>query len=63
VHEILREEIVKSRVGASYYFMHFLVVLPVVGRLEKPMPLSGSQPVLRPSDSMVEIQDITKGGA
>jgi hypothetical protein len=43
--------------------MHFLVVLPVVGRLEKPMPLSGSQPVLRPSDSMVEIQDITKGGA
>ena len=35
-------------VGTIYYFLHFLVVLPVVGYLEKtdPVPMSISEPVL-----------------
>jgi len=37
-----------ARVGTVYYFLHFLVILPVVGYLEKtePVPLSISEPVL-----------------
>ena len=36
------------RVGTVYYFLHFIVVLPVVGLLEKtdPIPMSISEPVL-----------------
>jgi ubiquinol-cytochrome c reductase cytochrome b subunit len=38
-----------SRLGAAYYFLHFLVVLPLVGLFERPRPLptSISQPVLQ----------------
>ncbi len=52
-----------SRIGAAYYFLHFLVVLPLVGMFEQPRPLptSISQPVLRRSDGQVEIQDIHDG--
>jgi ubiquinol-cytochrome c reductase cytochrome b subunit len=37
-----------SRIGAAYYFVHFFVVLPVVGAVERPRPLpfSISQAVL-----------------
>jgi quinol-cytochrome oxidoreductase complex cytochrome b subunit len=37
-----------SRVGAAYYFLHFLLVLPLVGKYEKPLPLpiSIGRPVL-----------------
>ena len=37
-----------ARVRHIYYFLHFLVVLPVVGYLEKtdPIPMSISDPVL-----------------
>ena len=37
-----------TRVGTIYYFLHFVVVLPVVGLLEKtePIPMSISEPVL-----------------
>ena len=37
-----------ARIATAYYFLHFLVVLPVVGLLEKtdPIPLSISEPVL-----------------
>jgi ubiquinol-cytochrome c reductase cytochrome b subunit len=54
-----------SRIGAAYYFLHFLVVLPLVGMFEQPRPLptSISQPVLGQSSGQVEIQDITMGGA
>jgi ubiquinol-cytochrome c reductase cytochrome b subunit len=40
--------LVLARVGTVYYFLHFLVVLPVVGFLEKtdPIPASISEPVL-----------------
>ena len=37
-----------TRVGTIYYFLHFLVVLPVVGYLEKtdPLPVSISDPIM-----------------
>jgi ubiquinol-cytochrome c reductase cytochrome b subunit len=39
--------VVLSRIGALYYFAHFLVILPLLGKLERPLPLpeSISQPV------------------
>jgi ubiquinol-cytochrome c reductase cytochrome b subunit len=38
-----------ARVGTAYYFMYFLVILPLLGKLERPRPLpeSISAPVLR----------------
>jgi ubiquinol-cytochrome c reductase cytochrome b subunit len=40
--------VVLSRIGTLYYFFHMLVVLPVLGKLERPLPLpeSISQAVL-----------------
>ena len=37
-----------ARVATAYYFLHFLVVLPVLGLKEKtlPIPLSITEPVL-----------------
>ena len=37
-----------ARIGTIYYFLHFIVVLPVVGLFEKtdPVPMSISTPVL-----------------
>ena len=37
-----------ARVGTIYYFAHFLIVLPLLSRIEKtePVPLSISEPVL-----------------
>src|SRR5713101_6216165 len=57
--------LILSRFGAAYYFLHFLVVLPVVGMFEQPKPLPASirQPVLRRSDGKDEIREITTGGA
>jgi ubiquinol-cytochrome c reductase cytochrome b subunit len=31
-----------SRLGASYYFFHFLIVVPFIARFEKPLPLPHS---------------------
>ncbi len=28
-----------ARIGAAYYFLHFLMVLPLVGKFERPLPL------------------------
>lgn len=44
--------LILSRIGAAYYFLHFLVILPVVGFIEKPRQLPGSisQPVLQTVD-------------
>ena len=41
--------ILLGRVATTYYFVHFLVILPVLGKLERPLPLpeSISQPVIR----------------
>jgi ubiquinol-cytochrome c reductase cytochrome b subunit len=40
--------VVLGRLGTLYYFAHFLIVLPVLGKLERPLPLpeSISKPVL-----------------
>jgi ubiquinol-cytochrome c reductase cytochrome b/c1 subunit len=40
--------VVLSRVCTLYYFLHYLVILPILGKLERPLPLpeSISQPVL-----------------
>jgi ubiquinol-cytochrome c reductase cytochrome b subunit len=34
--------VVLSRIGALYYFAHFLVILPLLGKLEQPLPLPES---------------------
>ncbi len=41
--------VVIGRVATLYYFLHFLVILPVLGKLERPLPLpeSISRPVTR----------------
>jgi ubiquinol-cytochrome c reductase cytochrome b subunit len=40
--------VILGRVATAYYFLHFLVILPLLGVLEKPLPLpeSISSPVL-----------------
>ena len=40
--------LILSRLATAYYFIHFLVILPVLGRYEKtdPLPQSISDPVL-----------------
>jgi ubiquinol-cytochrome c reductase cytochrome b subunit len=50
-HEPIGIWIPIGRVCTLYYFFHFLVLLPLLGVLEKPLPLpeSISKPVLRPS--------------
>jgi quinol-cytochrome oxidoreductase complex cytochrome b subunit len=41
--------LVIGRIATAYYFLHFLVILPLLGRLErpKPLPASISEPVLK----------------
>ena len=34
--------VVLSRLATLYYFAHFLVILPVLGKLERPLPLPES---------------------
>lgn len=34
--------IVIGRIATTYYFLHFLVILPLVGKLERPLPLPTS---------------------
>ena len=31
-----------SQVGTIYYFFHFLILLPVLGKIERPLPLPPS---------------------
>ena len=42
--------VVLGRVATLYYFAHFLVILPILGKIERPrpLPLSISRPVLAP---------------
>ena len=37
-----------ARIGTAYYFAHFLIILPILGKVEKtlPLPLSISEPIL-----------------
>ena len=43
-----------ARVATAYYFLHFLVVLPILGFKEKtlPIPLSITEPVLGGSSQL-----------
>ncbi|MDQ2105173.1 cytochrome b [Azospirillum isscasi] len=38
-----------ARIGTAYYFFHFLILLPLLGKLERPLPLPASicEPVLK----------------
>ena len=40
--------LVLARIATAYYFVHFLILLPLLGRYEKtdPLPMSISDPVL-----------------
>ncbi len=44
--------LVLSRIGTAWYFLHFIVFLPVIGWLEtpKPLPASISEPVMKPAE-------------
>ena len=43
-----------ARIATAYYFLHFLVVLPLLGYKEKalPLPLSITEPVLGGSPNL-----------
>jgi ubiquinol-cytochrome c reductase cytochrome b subunit len=43
-----------ARIATAYYFLHFLVILPVLGLKEKtiPVPMSITEPVLGGSVGM-----------
>jgi quinol-cytochrome oxidoreductase complex cytochrome b subunit len=34
--------IVLGRVGTAYYFFHFLILVPLLGKFERPLPLPAS---------------------
>jgi ubiquinol-cytochrome c reductase cytochrome b subunit len=34
--------VILSQVCAAYYFAHFLIIVPIISRLERPKPLPGS---------------------
>jgi len=40
--------LILARIATTYYFFHFLILLPILGRYEKtdPLPMSISDPVL-----------------
>ena len=45
-----------ARVATAYYFIHFLIILPILGFKEKtiPLPLSISEPVLNETPNAEE---------
>jgi ubiquinol-cytochrome c reductase cytochrome b subunit len=45
-----------ARVATAYYFIHFLIILPILGFKEKtiPLPLSISEPVLNETPNTEE---------
>jgi len=48
-----------ARVATAYYFLHFLIILPVLGFKEKtlPVPLSITEPVLGSSPNLATIKN------
>jgi ubiquinol-cytochrome c reductase cytochrome b/c1 subunit len=48
-----------ARVATAYYFLHFLVILPVLGFKEKtlPVPLSITEPVLGGSPNLSTVRN------
>ena len=48
-----------ARVATAYYFLHFLVILPILGLKERtlPVPLSITEPVLGGSSNLAAARD------
>ena len=48
-----------ARVATAYYFLHFLVILPVLGWKEKtlPIPLSITEPILGGSPNLASVKN------
>ena len=48
-----------ARVATAYYFLHFLVILPILGFKEKtlPIPLSITEPVLGGSPNLATVKN------
>ena len=48
-----------ARVATAYYFLHFLVILPVLGLKEKtiPVPLSITEPILGGSPNLAAVKN------
>ena len=46
-----------ARVATAYYFIHFLIIMPILGRKEKtiPLPLSITEPILGRSPDLANI--------
>jgi quinol-cytochrome oxidoreductase complex cytochrome b subunit len=46
--------VIMAQIATAYYFGHFLILLPLLGKLERPRPLpkSISEPVLRQGDAV-----------
>ena len=53
--------IVIGQIATAYYFLHLLVLIPLVGMFEKPRPLpkSISEPVLKGGGRMKRMQGLT----
>jgi ubiquinol-cytochrome c reductase cytochrome b subunit len=34
--------VVLSQIASAYYFAHFLIILPIISRIERPLPLPNS---------------------
>jgi len=51
-----------ARIGTAYYFLHFLVILPVLGKIEKtsPIPISISEPILGGSLNAEPVKKLDK---
>ena len=52
--------LILARIATIYYFVHFLIILPLLGRYEKtsPLPLSISDPVLNKPDVVDKLKKI-----
>ena len=52
--------LILARIATIYYFVHFLIILPLLGRYEKtsPLPLSISDPVLSKPDIVDKFKKI-----
>jgi ubiquinol-cytochrome c reductase cytochrome b subunit len=47
--------VIASQICTVYYFAHFLIVLPVLGFVERPLPL--------PNSILESVMGVQKGGA
>jgi ubiquinol-cytochrome c reductase cytochrome b subunit len=52
--------LILGRIATAYYFIHFLILLPLLGRYEKtdPLPMSISDPVLDKSGALDKFKEM-----